>query len=163
MELCSEATAWLGNWTSMEGSIASQLFESVFKRLKDSVQARYTSFYHICLLSPVLNKSLLNARRVANETVSNVSSAEQERTAACNALNNEERFGDGCNHSFVLLRPVLQLQCLQARSMGYYENYWPVASAERRSQTPGQPTSGWPSSRNGSRVGHSPRCPESLL
>ena len=47
MELCSEATALLGNWTSMEGSVASQLFESIFKRLTDAVQVRDTSFYHI--------------------------------------------------------------------------------------------------------------------
>jgi hypothetical protein len=82
MELCSEAPALLGKWTSMEGSVASQLFESIFKRLTDAVQARDTSFYHIRILSPVLNKSLLHARRVANEIVSNVSSDEQERTAA---------------------------------------------------------------------------------
>ena len=74
----------------MEGSVASQLFESIFKRLTDAVQARDTSFYHIRLQSPVLNTSLLQARRVANEIVSNVSSDEQERAAACNALNNDE-------------------------------------------------------------------------
>jgi hypothetical protein len=51
MELFSEATALLGNWTSTEGSVASQLFESIFKRLTDSIQARDTSFYHIRLLS----------------------------------------------------------------------------------------------------------------
>jgi hypothetical protein len=99
MELCSEATAFLGSWTSMEGSVASQLFESIFKRLTDAVQARDTSFYHIRLLAPVLNKSLLHARRVANEIVSNVSSDEQERTAACNALNNDEFLGMGAAHS----------------------------------------------------------------
>jgi hypothetical protein len=44
MELCSEATDLLGNWTSMEGSVTSQLFESIFKRLTDAVQARDTSF-----------------------------------------------------------------------------------------------------------------------
>jgi deoxyribodipyrimidine photolyase-like uncharacterized protein len=69
----------------MDGSVATQLFQSIFKRLTAAVQARDTSFYHIRLLSPVLNKSLLHARRVANEVVSNVSSDEQERTAACNA------------------------------------------------------------------------------
>jgi hypothetical protein len=90
MELCSAAMALLGNWTSMEGSVASQLFESIFKRLTDVVQARNTLFYHISLLSPVLNTFLLHARRVASEIVSNVSSDEQERTAACNALNNDE-------------------------------------------------------------------------
>jgi hypothetical protein len=79
----------------MEGSVASQLYESIFKRLTDAVQARDTSFYHIRLLSTVLNKPLLLARRVANEIVSNVSSDEQERTAACNALNNDELFGMG--------------------------------------------------------------------
>jgi hypothetical protein len=47
MELCLEATALFGNWTSMEGSVASQLFEPIFKRLADAVQARDTSFYHI--------------------------------------------------------------------------------------------------------------------
>jgi hypothetical protein len=31
----------------MEGSVSSQLFESFFKRLKDAVQARDTSSYHI--------------------------------------------------------------------------------------------------------------------
>jgi hypothetical protein len=94
MELCSEATALLGNWTSM-GSVASQLFLSVFKKLTDAVQARDTSFYHIRLLSPVLIKSVLHARRVANEIVSNVSSDEQERTAACNALNTDDVLGMG--------------------------------------------------------------------
>jgi hypothetical protein len=95
MELCSEATALLGNWTSMEGSVASQLFESILKSLIDAVQARDTAFSHIRLLSPVLNKSLQQARWVANEIVSNVSSDEQERTAACNALNNDESLGMG--------------------------------------------------------------------
>jgi hypothetical protein len=55
MELCSEATALLGIWRSMDGSVASQLFESIFKRLADAVQARDTSFNHVRLLSPVFN------------------------------------------------------------------------------------------------------------
>jgi hypothetical protein len=75
--------------------VASQLFESIFKRLTDVVQARDTSFYHIRLLSPVLRTSLLHTRRVANEIVSNVSSDEQERLAACNALNNDDILGRG--------------------------------------------------------------------
>jgi SWIM zinc finger len=79
----------------MEGPVASQLLESIFKRLTDAVQARDRSFYHIRLLSSVLSKSLLHARRVANEIVLNVSSDEQERTAAGNTLYNAEFVGMG--------------------------------------------------------------------
>jgi hypothetical protein len=31
MELCAEATTSLENWRSIDGSVASQLFESIFK------------------------------------------------------------------------------------------------------------------------------------
>ena len=82
MELCSEASALLGNWRTMEGSAASQLFESIFKRLTDAVVARDFSFYHVRFLPPVLNKSLVHARQLANEIVASVLSDEQERTAA---------------------------------------------------------------------------------
>jgi hypothetical protein len=56
-ELFSVATALLGNWTSMEGSVASQLFESNFKRLTNAVQARYRCStiyvsYHQFSISP---------------------------------------------------------------------------------------------------------------
>jgi hypothetical protein len=37
MELCSEATALLGSWKRKEGSVASLLVESIFKRLTDIV------------------------------------------------------------------------------------------------------------------------------
>jgi hypothetical protein len=89
MMLCSEASAFLNTWTTLQGSVASQLFESIFKRLKDAVTARDTSFYHVRLIPPVLNKSLLQAKRVANEIISSVVSDEQERTAARIALNND--------------------------------------------------------------------------
>jgi hypothetical protein len=89
MMLCSEASAFLNTWTTLQGSVASQLFESIFKRLKDAVTARDTSFYHVRLIPPVLNKSLLQAKRVDNEIISSVVSDEQERTAARIALNND--------------------------------------------------------------------------
>ena len=79
----------------MEGSAASKLFESIFKRLTDAVVARDSSFYHVRFLPPVLNKSLVHARQLANEIVANVLSDEQERTAACNALNNDSFLGMG--------------------------------------------------------------------
>jgi hypothetical protein len=89
MILCSEASALLKTWTTLEGSVASQLFESIFKRLKDAVTARDLSFYHVRLIPPELNKFLVQAKRVANEIVSSVVSDEKERTAARIALNND--------------------------------------------------------------------------
>ena len=57
--------------------------------------ARDSSLYHEGFLPPVLNKSLVHARQLANEIVANVLSDEQERTAACNALNNDSFLGMG--------------------------------------------------------------------
>jgi hypothetical protein len=79
----------------MEGSVASQSSELIFKRLTDAVQARDTSFYHKSLLSPVLNYSVLRARRVVNGKFSNVSSEEQQERPPAMPLNNDEVLGMG--------------------------------------------------------------------
>ena len=91
--------------------------------------ARDSSFYHVRFLPPVLNKSLVYARQLANEIVANVLSDEQERTAACNALNNDSFYCLECalSHDFVIkiepgkyfarARPAL----LQAHKSGFVE------------------------------------------
>jgi hypothetical protein len=71
------------------------MFESIFKRLTDAVVARDSSFYHVSFLPPVLNKSLVYARHLANEIVATVLSEEHEIAAACNALNNDSFLGMG--------------------------------------------------------------------
>jgi hypothetical protein len=95
MILCSEASALLKTWTTLEGSVASQLFKSIFKRLEDAVTAQDLSFYHVRLIPPELNKLLVQAKRVATEIVSSAVSDEQERTAARIALNNDGFLGMG--------------------------------------------------------------------
>jgi hypothetical protein len=79
----------------MEGTVAYQMFESIFKRLTDAVVARDSSFYHVRFLPPVLNKSLAHSRQLANEILATVLSNEHERAAACNALNNDSFLGMG--------------------------------------------------------------------